>query len=773
MPPTTTTPEALRAYLFHGLDLSWKGPGSQATGDCPLCGKPGKFYVSKDTGQYDCKVCGAAGNSTTFLRQLHAISLDHTIEAAYDELAEERGLLYGASLASWGVVQSYLTGEWLVPGYSAYGAGGTDGQEPKLVQLYRYAMQPGDKESRMVLWATPGLSHGLLGANTWNDKATEVRVCEGPWDGIALWEVMGLCRASKEAGLAGAAAGLVETANPESSLLKDCNVVATPSCGVFREEWVRSMVGKRVCLLYDNDHPRTNPETKVVTRAGLDGMKRACLKMAAADQQPKEVLYLKWGDEGGGVDTNLPDGHDVRDWLTVGVDEVGNPATTGLEGRLGALAVLQDMLVPIPKEWIEGAKARGQVIMEPLACASWKELLLAWRRALKWNEGLELALAAILATVCSTGQEGDQLWLKVISPPSTGKTTLCEGITVSRRYVFAKSNITGIHSGYKEDKEGTKDFGLVGRMSGKTFVIKDGDTFLNASNRGQTMAHLRDLYDRVTRTHYRHGKEDDQEGVSTTVIIAGTGSLRCLDDTELGDRFINVTIMDDIDPVFEREVSLRNIYHIRSRLGCMVNGDPESFDTPEKVRAKRLTGGYVNYLRENASKLLHRVLLSDDVAEELSDLATFVAYFRCRPSKRQDENVERELNTRLSGQFTVLAACLAVVMQKTSVDEDVMERVRKMARDTAQGNTLRLAGYLYSSAREGLSTDQIKTLTGEAEEKLPRLLKFLLKVKVVEMHRKRLNALQKSKPRWRLTEDIHRLFQRVMGPTLEPILEGE
>jgi len=53
-------------------------------------------------------------------------------------------------------------------------------------------------------------------------------------------------------------------------------------------------------------------------------------------------------------------------------------------------------------------------------------------------------------------------------------------------------------------------------------------------------------------------------------------------------------------------------------------------------------------------------------------LGKFVSYMRARPSDRQDELAEREFAARLVSQFARLAAFLCVVMNRTSVDDEVM-----------------------------------------------------------------------------------------------------
>ena len=145
----------------------------------------------------------------------------------------------------------------------------------------------------------------------------------------------------------------------------------------------------------------------------------------------------------------------------------------------------------------------------------------AWRKALKWTDGLDCALSVMLASVTSTMQVGDQLWVKIIGPASCGKSTLCEALSVNDKYILAKSTIRGFHSGYKSDRDGTEDNSLIVQVRNKTLITKDGDTILQSPNLGQILSDARDLYDCTTRSHYKNKMGKDYVGVRMTWILCG------------------------------------------------------------------------------------------------------------------------------------------------------------------------------------------------------------------------------------------------------------
>lgn len=289
-----------RPFIHHGVELAAKG--RQREGACPFCGKS-KFSVEAETGLWRCWVCSRTGNPLEFLRQLWEASDKTTDDGWLRKLRQDRDLLDHMTLQQWGVCRSVVDGAWLVPGY------GVDGN---LHQLYRRTQtRKADGSWTWTLLPTPGVwpegkSHGLhMASMDFDAGRSHVLVCEGPWDGMALWEV---ARQAKRVG-----DSLELTGNPAASILADANVVAVPGCTTWHDSWTEMCRGKVVTLMYDNDHPRDN--NGVLTMAGHDAMRRVAGKLAKA---ARVVQFLRWGEAG--HDASLSDGHDVRDALSKGLN---------------------------------------------------------------------------------------------------------------------------------------------------------------------------------------------------------------------------------------------------------------------------------------------------------------------------------------------------------------------------------------------------------------------------------------------------------------------
>lgn len=720
MPKVVTTPPALKSLRFYGLDFQWREGDTQATAECPFCGKD-KFSVEIDTSKCKCwkSDCAAAFglNSTSFVWLLYERSA--ALQQDYTELVADRRYLSGDELGRFGVARSILTGDWLVPGHDLSG---------KLKVVYRYVT---DLETGKRHLRCSGVKHQLAGMPLFDKTKDTTFVMEGFWDAVALSETL------------------------RSQGRDEANVLAVPGCNVFIQEWASLFSGKRVVLMYDSDHPRKHEQTgEDLESVGLAGMKRVAWMLGSAKEPPAEIHYLRWGEDG--YDPELPSGFDVRDWLTE------------VEDREDRLSALLAKVHPIPEEWLqrgdkEGVGAQvGGGELRPLPCENWNELINSWRKALKWIDGLDRALSVMLSVITSTMMRGDQLWAKIIGPPSSGKSVLCEATSVARKYVRAISVIRGFHSGFKSDRDGTEDNSLIPKIVGKTLVTKDGDTLLQSPNLEQILSEARDLYDGTARTHYRNRMGKDYQNIRMTWLLCGTESLRSLDDSELGERFLDCIVVDEIDPDLEDEIGWRVINRAIREVCHEADGRPDTQESPELTRAKQLTGGYIEWLRTDTEAKVSSVEMSDEAMKTCQQLAVFISYMRSRPSRRQEEKAQRELSFRLISQIGRLAMCLAVVLNRRSVDAEVMRRVKQVALDTARGRTIKIAKHLYEAGDVGMEVRAISLLTGEPELKEAAMLRHLRKIKAVEAFRTYQHGVS-SRQRWRLSPRLMELWEQVMG----------
>ena len=114
-----------------------------------------------------------------------------------------------------------------------------------------------------------------------------------------------------------------------------------------------------------------------------------------------------------------------------------------------------------------------------------------------------------------------------------------------------------------------------------------------------------------------------------------------------------------------------------------------------------------------------------------------------------------------------MASCLAVVLNKLLVDDDVLRIVRKIALDTAIGHSLNIvrwmcspnpkANYKLYQESGGLMSQTLEMWSGMTPERMQKYLMFLRKIGVLEWR-----GAAQSHGAWILTERVYDLYLRVM-----------
>ena len=767
--PTTSEPDRLRPYTFHGVDLTQKG--SHAIGDCPFCGKEGKFSVDIATGLWRCFVCGGGtnnggGNGLVFIRLLYERScLQNRPESPVsrpngpdgkraalgpqnaatglvgspransvpflDAVAADRLLLSPETAAAWGVCRA-ADGTWLVPGYN---------HEGRLDQVYRRINVREKDEWVWRLLPTPGIwpegkAHALhLPATDFDPARPNVIICEGPWDGMVLWEVW------------------------DRGQGHNTNIIAVPGCNVWRDEWTQLCKGKCVTLMFDSDHPKVHtPGHK--SRAGYDGMVRVAKRLSGV---AASVQWVRWGPEG--YDLTRPSGWDVRDHLSEATD------------RNKALAELLAKVQPAPADWfisMQAPSANGIALhptsVEAQPCHTWAKCEAAWIAAMRWRQELSDGLAVLLAVCASTQQGGNQLFVDFIGSPGSAKTTICKGLLVSHHCIHLE-NVTKLVSGFKLPDDSTKDCSFISRANGKTWITCEFDTLGSSPEYRQLMGKMRRIFDGETSTTYGNSDKDRvYTAMRTPWIRAGTQRMMDHDQSQLGDRFMRF-IINDPDNNERREIARSAIQSERSAMMETVNSTAGSMVDAKTRLAHALTGGYVDWLRANVEERLGQIELPTDTEDRCIDLAELSSDMRARPteSKRRIEEYDiKEMPSRLARQNVRLASCLAVVLNKNLVDLDIMRIVRRVALDTAHGHSLNIARWLCSPNPKaggrtyqecgGLMEGTLATWTGMSPDRLLNYLVFLQKIDVLQLRR-----TPQSSGSWLLTGRVYDLYLRVIG----------
>jgi hypothetical protein len=436
-----------------------------------------------------------------------------------------------------------------------------------------------------------------------------------------------------------------------------------------------------------------------------------------------------------------------------------------IKERIKRLQQLMTRIAPVPKEWIEAEQgSSGSDRIEPIRCRGGDELEGEGRTALRWRQGLSDVFSTMLSVAASTSQTGNQLCLMVIGDAGSGKSELCDAMLVSRN-CYQLEHTTGFHSGFKG--EDGKDCSLLSRINHKTLITSEGDVLMSSPYFMELMSQMRRIFDGTSTASYKNSDEDKQwNGLRTPWIIGGTPALMDNDQSRLGDRFLRIHL--DQPAIDERRaIVMAAMRAEREAVRETSNGQAGGKESRVR-RAYALTGGYIDWLRENVADRVSGVDVSEAAEWHLHDLAEFVADMRARPNadlRKQDTHDTKEMPTRIGRQLTRLALCSAVVLGRPSVDGEVLRRAKRVALDSSKGRSMDAArwfmcidkrtGRTYQQS-DGIMLSELARWQGITEDKMQHYLSFLSKIGVME-HR----SAQHSHGHWKLTPRMEQLWINV------------
>lgn len=451
------------------------------------------------------------------------------------------------------------------------------------------------------------------------------------------------------------------------------------------------------------------------------------------------------------------------------IESMATPSGTyadELRLRVRRLGDLLARVQPVPTEWLVEGKHKQDRI-EPEPCSSWAELEAAWAACQRWRQSIGDMLSVMLSVACSTSQTGNQLHLLVIAPAGSMKTTLADAMLTSRKCIVVE-NITGFYSGMVSDDG--RDLSFLARANHLTWITPEGDVLVNSPQFQDLMAQARRIFDGKGSAKYKNSDEDKSfEGLRTPWIIAGTPfMIDYWDQSRLGDRFLRVTLDEPVQDE-RRAIVLAAMRNEWSAVAEHSNGTSGGVEAKLR-RAYAMTGGYVEWLRANVDKI-DRVEISQANLERVADLAEFTADMRAKPNtdtKKLDCHDSKELPTRLGRQLVRLARCMSLVLNRWSVDADVMRRVHNVALDTSRGRTLDVlkwfrcvdaaTGRTYQESSGIMAVQLARWAAFRTEPECLAYLNFLLKIGVLEHV-----ASPHSHGHWKMTRRCDELHRAVVG----------
>lgn len=411
------------------------------------------------------------------------------------------------------------------------------------------------------------------------------------------------------------------------------------------------------------------------------------------------------------------------------------------EERVARFQWMMGNIVPVPEDWLVApgqgrVRAEDGTLLEPIPCTSYRDLIKAWRKALRWRPAMDYVLSSMLSIAASTDQVGDQLFALVVGSAGSAKTRFAEAMLTSTK-CYQLEHVKGFYSGWKDGSG--EDYSLLARINHCTLITPEGDTVLSGPNFAEIMGQQRRIFDGTGSASFKNRKEDIKHtGLRTPWIICGTQSLvdRFEDDqSRLGDRFLRI-YFEPPEPD-EREQILRKVAHSAAAAFMLKSGDnPRSHMDENMCRAYQMTGGYIDYLRNNIEKLatVERLRHTDEDLDLCQKMGELVSYLRSRPPKNKHGEAGREEPTRLTHQFVRLMLAQTLVLNEEQVAAEVLQRVARTAIYTGSGPIHRIVQQLYHS-KEGLDVRGLGILLAYTDGDVRGFIRFLKKIGVVDEHK--------------------------------------
>ena len=696
-------PSVIRTMNFHGARLQEQDSGDQWFGYCVFCDDETRFFVNADSTKWDCKHCGLMGNDVNFLEKVAEKRHVEMTRKKWLKLSSLRGIPTGI-LRARRLGYCPINKTWLIPCYSAKGR--------------VHDIRSWDTK---VLRVTAGRKSQLFGANRLKDApaGTRVWLCEGEWDTLAMdW----LLR--------------------EAKIKKDV-VVSVPGANVFKKEWVSLFERKKVICVYDSDKAGDNGAMRVETMI---------------KQTTSKLQFVCWPD-------TLPDGWDVRDFVTSAHDKAGGKKSEPREGwAKDAIEELLSLIKNSPRRAVGGAvtasKSELTAVDESRPLKSdmtFDELVTHFDKAILMTSDMQDALKVMMAVALSNDVRSDPLWVYLVGAPGAGKTLLLQSLQGSDRCVF-RSTITphGLVSGWSQG-----DPSLIPRLSGKCLVVKDFTEILGmpAVARDEVYSTLRGAFDGSVDKSFGNGvhrvynRSSNPPFLGFSLLAGVTHAIHGHKEASLGERFVKFQLRE-LSPRDAQRVNLQALNSIGQ----------------ERKREDNLQWAIASFLDKTVD--IDRLPgFTQETAEELEAVVSFVAAVRTQDVRDRftGELLYRpvpEAGTRLIKQFGQLARILALIDDAATVGPNQMRIVERVAQDTVSGFKLDIVD---SIMRQGgkATRQQIAEDTRIPSSTLYRRLESLRDINILDRVKTEEKTRGRKANKWQVNPYVARLWKRAHKETTQ------
>lgn len=423
------------------------------------------------------------------------------------------------------------------------------------------------------------------------------------------------------------------------------NVIAFPGTS-FKQEWAKYLKGKRTIWCFDHDELKGKEPHKFYP--GEKGVERACEIMQG---QTANFKWLNWAKG----DYERPT--DVRDLYI---------------SCKGSATKFFDKVNEITEDFKEEEAKKEDNPIKPIKITSFEGLCEEFSKSIQFNPTLKRTLAVSCATVLSAKTQGDAIWMFIVGPASSGKTTILDSFSGCIDQTIHRSTLTktALISGRNIDE--SSDPSILPRLDSKCLVIKDLTMLLtaNASAQEETFGTLRDAYDSSISVQYGNGVIRNYSGLRFSWLSGVTDIIQSFNKSDAGERFLRVDI---IDPEFDEGLQIRK---------ALKNLSKENHSD----HLKSATLGFISHMWQKSYEDNLPDITEADI-DRLEALAQVISFMRTKVKKSREGDIEyrvrKEVGTRVAKQLGKLIQMLCVTLQKDSLTkEEFDEYILKVALDT-------------------------------------------------------------------------------------------
>jgi len=349
---------------------------------------------------------------------------------------------------------------------------------------------------------------------------------------------------------------------------------------------------------------------------------------------------------------------------------------------------------------VEEFKQKHENWKQTQSVATVPQLMAVLRKWLYLESSDREFIEVILAASLDREVPGDPVWLYAVAPPGGLKSELLRAIGSAYKKAFTLDTLTpatfvsGVAEKNKESGEWEPIAGLLQDLDGKTLIVKDFTTILNANEdtRTEIYGQLRSIYD----GYFERGYGTMRRKVSVNAIIGLVVGVTPIVDRytklqgALGERFLK--IRNEPDRIEATKQAMRN----------------EGRETQMRVEIRNAIESLIKSL-----DFTHVPALTEEQNNYLIQLAHATATLRSATWNEYDVNghiVDStptiEIPTRLVKQLRHLTKLIGILRRHPEITEEDLKTIQRVAHDTVHPKRMKIIDFMYRNGKTNQYTAQ-------------------------------------------------------------------